>query len=113
MKHIITCVLVFTFSGSQIALAEMATPQHQQSAVQSNKSKSNMTEGMVTKLDRENGTVTLKHGALTNLGMPAMTMAFRVKDAVWLDKLKPGDSIHFLAEQVEGALTIVELTMDK
>jgi Cu(I)/Ag(I) efflux system protein CusF len=68
---------------------------------------------VVKKLDKANGKVTLKHGALTNLGMPAMTMAFRVKDAAWLDKLHPSDQIHFVAEQVDGELTIVELTMDK
>lgn len=113
MKYIIACVLALAFSSSQIALAEMAMPQHQQSVAQSNSSKPNMTEGVVIKLDRVNGTVTLKHGALVNLGMPGMTMAFRVKDAAWLDKLKSGDRIHFIAEQADDALSIVKLTIDK
>jgi Cu/Ag efflux protein CusF len=113
MKYIIACVLAFAFSNGQIAMAEMAMPQLQKSVMQSNSSKPNMTEGVVVKLDKANGTVELKHGALVNLGMPGMTMTFRVKDTAWLEKLKSGDRIHFIAEQADGALSIVELTVDK
>ena len=47
-------------------------------------------------------------GPLPN-GMPAMTMAFRVKDAAWIDKLKEGDKIRFMAEQINGAMTLVHI----
>ena len=41
--------------------------------------------------------------------MPAMTMAFRVKEAGWLDRLKVDDKIRFVAESIDGTLTIVRL----
>lgn len=41
--------------------------------------------------------------------MPAMTMVFRVKDAATLDQVKPGDRIRFLAEKVDGVITVTKL----
>ncbi|WP_405053897.1 copper-binding protein [Variovorax soli] len=35
-----------------------------------------LSEGEVRKVDAEQGKVTLRHGPLTNLDVPAMTMAF-------------------------------------
>lgn len=68
-----------------------------------------MVDGTVKKVDKAAGKVTLAHGPLTNLGMNmAMTMAFRVKDAAWLDQMKDGDKIRFVAEDINGALTVVK-----
>ena len=36
------------------------------------------TEGEVRKVDKDAGRITLKHGPIDNLEMPAMTMVFRV-----------------------------------
>ena len=66
-----------------------------------------MVDGVVKKVDKSAGKVTLAHGPLTNLSMPAMTMVFRVKDANWLDQMKAGDKIRFMADNVNGAVTIV------
>lgn len=66
-----------------------------------------MVDGVVKKVDKSVGKVTLSHGPLTNLSMPAMTMVFRVKDAHWLDQMKAGDKIRFMADNVNGAVTIV------
>ena len=59
-------------------------------------------------VDKEQGKVTIKHGPLRNLEMPAMTMVFRVKDPAMLDRLKEGDKIRFVAERVDGTITVVE-----
>ena len=68
-----------------------------------------MVDGTVKKIDKAASKVTLAHGPLTNLGMNmAMTMAFRVKDAVWLDQMKEGDKIRFAADNVNGQLTITQ-----
>ena len=64
-----------------------------------------LTEGLVKKVDRAAGKLTLAHGALPN-GMPAMTMAFAVKESAWLKKLKSGDRVRFA---VDDAMTIVRL----
>jgi len=42
-----------------------------------------------------------------NLNMPAMTMVFRVKEAGWLEQMKAGDKIRFMADNVNGAVTVV------
>jgi Cu/Ag efflux protein CusF len=41
--------------------------------------------------------------------MPGMTMAFKVKNAAMLDQAKTGDKIGFVAEKVNGALTVTRL----
>ncbi|MEQ1591393.1 MAG: copper-binding protein [Thiobacillaceae bacterium] len=68
-----------------------------------------LTQGVVKKVDKAAGKMTIKHGPLENLGMPGMTMVFRVQDASWLGKVKPGDNIRFHADMVNGVLTVTEL----
>ena len=69
---------------------------------------SQMTDGLVKKVDKSAGKLTLSHGPLPN-GMPAMTMVFRVKDPAWLDQVKAGDKVRFMADQINGAMTVVHL----
>ena len=68
-----------------------------------------MVNGTVKKIDKAAGKVTLAHGPLVNLGMNmSMTMAFRVQDASWLEQMKVGDKIRFVADSVDGALTVIK-----
>lgn len=67
------------------------------------------TKGVVTKIDAKAQKVTIKHEDLKNLDMPAMTMVFRVEDQAILAKLKTGSDIEFVAERVNGKLTVTEL----
>ena len=68
-----------------------------------------VVEGTVKKIDKAAGKVTLAHGPLTNLGMNMpMTMAFRVKDAAWLDQMKTGDKIRFAADNAGGVMTVIK-----
>lgn len=68
-----------------------------------------MTDGEVRKVDKDTGTITLKHGEIRNLRMSPMTMVFQVKDKAMLDKVKTGDRIRFAADNVRGALTIMQM----
>lgn len=68
-----------------------------------------LSEGVVKKVNKAQGKLTLKHGPLENLGMPGMTMVFSVQDAGWLDQVKPGDTIRFLADRVNGMFTVTQL----
>lgn len=63
----------------------------------------------VRAVDTTGKTVTLKHGDITNVGMPAMTMTFRVKDAALLDNVKAGDKVRFSADKVDGTITVVAI----
>lgn len=77
--------------------------------VASSVSAAEYTKGVVKKLDEKTNKVTIQHQELKNLGMPAMTMVFAVKDPSMLNKLKEGQSIEFVAERVNGKLSLVEL----
>ncbi|MDR1276005.1 MAG: copper-binding protein [Candidatus Accumulibacter sp.] len=68
-----------------------------------------LVAGVVRRVDKAAGKITLSHGPLAGLGMPAMTMSFRVKDAAWLDRVHAGDKVRFAAESINGALTVVRL----
>ncbi|MCX7169421.1 MAG: copper-binding protein [Proteobacteria bacterium] len=72
-----------------------------------------MTDGLVKAVNKAAGKVTIAHGPLTNLGMGAMTMEFQVKNAAWLDQLKAGEKIRFMADNVNGAFTVVHFEKAK
>ncbi|MGR9477170.1 copper-binding protein [Rhizobium leguminosarum] len=67
------------------------------------------TKGVVNKVDVKAKKVTIKHEDLKNLDMPAMTMVFRVEDSALLERLKEGSNIEFVAERVNGKLTVTEV----
>ncbi len=66
------------------------------------------TKGVVKKIDTKAKKVTIDHEDLKNLDMPAMTMVFRADDAV-LAKLKEGAAIEFVADRVNGKLTVTDI----
>lgn len=68
-----------------------------------------MVAGEVRKVDKAAAKITLKHGDIKNLDMPAMTMVFQVRDPAWLDKVKPGDKVRFSAESREGAIVVTAM----
>ena len=67
------------------------------------------TEAEVRKVDKEAGKITLRHGPIASLEMPAMSMVFRAKDPAMLDRVKEGDKVLFKAEKIQGALTVTDL----
>jgi Cu(I)/Ag(I) efflux system periplasmic protein CusF len=72
-----------------------------------------MTDGEIKKVDKSAGKLTIRHSELKNLGMPAMTMVFKVKDAAMLDSVKSGDKVNFVAEKVGSQFTVVKLEPKK
>ena len=68
-----------------------------------------LTGGEVRKVDKEAKKITIKHGPIKNLDMPAMTMAFPVKDVALLEQVKAGDAVTFRAEQIGGAITLTQI----
>ena len=74
---------------------------------------STYAEAEVRKVDKEAGKITLKHGPIPSLDMPAMSMVFRAKDAAMLDTVKAGDKIRFKAEKIQGAYTVTEIQPGK
>ncbi len=68
-----------------------------------------MTGGMIKKVDEKLMKVTIKHEPLKNLDMPAMTIVFKIGDAAMLPKLKTGAKVKFVADRVNGQLTVTEV----
>jgi Cu/Ag efflux protein CusF len=66
-------------------------------------------EGEVRKVDKEAKRVTIKHGPIPNLEMPAMTMVFQVKDPAMLERVKAGDKVRFEAEKAGGTYTVTRM----
>lgn len=86
-----------------------ANDAHHASASATADAEAAMSDGEVKKVDKDAGKITIKHGPLANLEMPAMTMVFRVKDLAMLDQIKAGDKIRFVAEKANGAITVTKL----
>lgn len=108
MKNTITSLFIaLTATISVPTLAASEHDGHHAAAAAPAPADTVKADGVVKKVDKAAGKVTLSHGPLANLDMPAMTMVFRVKDAAWLDQLTPGAKIRFVAEQINGALTVV------
>ena len=79
-----------------------------------NSSKStSLTNGEVKNVDTKAGHVTLKHGAIENMKMPPMTMAFPVQDTSVLSSLKVGSKVKFALEKVNGVPTVTTLVPQK
>lgn len=67
------------------------------------------TNGTVKKVDEKARKVTLIHEELKNLEMPAMTMVFQVADDSVMQKLKLGAKVQFVAERINGKLTVTQV----
>ena len=72
-----------------------------------------MVAGEVTKVDAEQGKLSIKHGAIPNLGMDPMTMVFKAADPAVLKDLKVGDKINFTADKVNGQITATKVEKAK
>ena len=107
MKSLVISTLILSVvSVSPYALASSDAPS---AAVSSRDQIATLSDGEIKKIDKALGKLIIKHGPLENLGMPAMTMLFRVANPALLEQVKPGDRIKFLAQKVDGALTVTTL----
>ena len=112
MKKALVCVAMscaLAFSAASHAADDMSKMDMSGSVKQSGDANDSMSHGEVKKIDSTAQKLTIKHGPLENLGMGAMTMVFKVKDPAMLSQVKVGDKIDFVAEEVNGTLTVVKL----
>ena len=74
-----------------------------------------MVQGEVKKVDEATKKITLKHGAIKNLGMDedGMTMVFRVQDEAMLKQVKAGDKVQFVAERGSEGIIITKIQKGK
>jgi Cu(I)/Ag(I) efflux system protein CusF len=67
------------------------------------------SDGEVRKVDLAQGKITLRHGPLPNLDMPAMTMVFNVPNRKLLEGVKEGDKVKFSADKKDGVFVVTAL----
>jgi Cu/Ag efflux protein CusF len=95
MKTLMTLAVALFTAGA--ALAQDAMPASQ---------------GTITKIDMKWKKITIDHGPLENLDMPAMKMVFDMADPSLLETLSEGQDVTFVADRVNGKLTVTEITVD-
>jgi Cu/Ag efflux protein CusF len=55
--------------------------------------------GTVRNVDRASARVTIDHAPIPSIGMPAMSMSFKVADPKLLDRVRQGDQVNFEIRQ--------------
>lgn len=98
-------LLSFPVSGTVLAQTHH-DPGH---AVPATSASAKQADGTVRKVDTATGNLTIAHGPLEGLGMPSMTMAFRVAERAMLENVKVGDKIRFVPAHVGGELAVTSL----
>jgi Cu(I)/Ag(I) efflux system protein CusF len=66
-----------------------------------------LADGEIRKVDKDAKKLTIKHGPIPSIDMPAMTMVFQVKDPAMVNQVKVGDKVKFEAELLPGGRTVV------
>lgn len=68
-----------------------------------------LSDGIVKKVDAQNGKVTLTHGEIANVQMPAMTMSYRIKQVQWLESIHAGDKVRFAMDKLNDEFVVVHI----
>ncbi|MCG2594103.1 copper-binding protein [Ramlibacter sp. XY19] len=104
MKAVHTLVIAASLLASAGAFAQQAAPSADHAGHHAEQAAGKpQSEGEVRKIDLALGKITLRHGPLANLDMPAMTMVFTASDPKLLEGLKEGDKVRFTADKKDGA----------
>lgn len=107
MKKLITLLAIaISLSPLAVRAADGHDAHAGHGAMHMDVAQSALIDGLVKKADKRAGKLTVAHGPLPN-GMPAMTMAFKVKESAWLDQVKAEQKIRFALS--DDGMTIVRL----
>ena len=72
-----------------------------------------MIKGEITKVDAEQGKMTIKHEPIKKFDMDAMTMVFKAADPAMITAVKPGDKVQFNLDKVNGQFTVTKIEKSK
>lgn len=65
--------------------------------------------GEVRRLDAQAGKITIKHGAIAGLQLPAMTLVYQI-DAALLAGIQPGDQVKFTAKRENDQYIVIKIS---
>jgi Cu(I)/Ag(I) efflux system protein CusF len=91
------------------AMGGMKGMERQRGGMQMNAPAGELADGEVRNVDRDAGKITLRHGPVASMGMPAMTMVYAVKDPAALQHLGVGDKVKFAAEKSDAGYTVTRI----
>jgi len=109
MKHPLLAALLAALALLPLASRAAQPGSAATTTVASSAAPAPLVDGLVKRVDPAGARVTVAHGPIPNIGMPAMTMVFRLKDPSWAARLKAGEQIRFSADEVNGQLIITRL----
>ncbi|MBI3041786.1 MAG: copper-binding protein [Betaproteobacteria bacterium] len=96
MKNVLPFALIAALgAGNAYAQQEPSGSNASQVQTPTSSVKTGTGTGLIQRIDKERGTVTIKHGPIPGLNMSAMTMSFPVKDKAMLAKLQPLQKVDF------------------
>lgn len=72
-----------------------------------------LTDGEVRKIDRDARKITIRHGEIKSLDMPAMTMVFQLRDLALLEGVQAGDRVKFKVIKADSGYLVTELQRAK
>lgn len=105
-------VAIVSLVAATLALPALADEAHHKKDVGAGTTltqSAGLSDGEIRRVDKDAKKITVRHGPLQNLDMPAMTMVFQVKDPAMLDQVKAGDKVKFQAEKVGGGFMITKI----
>lgn len=88
--------------GHNMNHAEQTMHTHQIKTMQ------NFSEAEVKRVDMRQGKITLKHGMISEIDMPPMTMMFSTQNPAILEGLQRGDKVQFRADSNMNLLDIIK-----
>ncbi len=109
MKHSKTFAIVLALAAAPAAFAAGTMDGMDMKPSTESKQAPSPVAAEIEKIDMQAGKVTLTHAAIENLGMPAMTMEFPVKNRAALRNLKKGESVSVMFDKVGGKPTVVDI----
>lgn len=111
MKFVTRLALASAVALSLPVIAQQPNPHagHAAHAAPAAKGGQVLYDGEVKRVNLEGKRITLAHGPLKEFDMPAMTMAFAVKDAKQIAALKEGDKVRFKVESSGDTYVITRI----
>lgn len=113
MLHIITSGLfIVLLASTNAGAAEHQHMSHEATHAADAVKTTQWTEGEVKRVDHKKGKVTLHHAEIADV-MPAMTMAYRLRDTAALKSLRAGDRVSFVLEKQGDAYLVIHIRLLK
>jgi len=105
MQHTLKNILFFLLLASSAAFADGQPGQALNHEAMKKMDMAQMkamplVDGVVEKVDQKGGKITLQHGEIASVKMPAMTMGYRVKQPQQLESIQPGGKVRFMMEKM-------------